>query len=190
MAGNVTCGERELLSLPPMFHVVTSKKRKSVPRFPRSSAAFTLIEVLVAMMLSVMALTAFYASSAQAIRIVKSGKETALACQLLQERIEAMRSAPLWTSVTTPAGLSTILSSATLTAANFCGTTETVTVASYPAGGASVVVTRTPGGNIVSIGSSLAAQKCVKVTIQASWTGVGNTGRSRQIATLLVKGGL
>ena len=67
---------------------VPNKKRCAFRRTPpRPDAASTLIEVLVAMMLSVLALTAFYASSGQAIRIVKSGKETALASQLLQERI-------------------------------------------------------------------------------------------------------
>lgn len=142
------------------------------------------------MMLSVLALTAFYASSGQAVRIVKNGKETALASQLLQERIEALRSAPLWTSVTTPAGVSAVITSATLTAANLPGATETVTIASYPAGGTPIVVTRAPGGAIVTSGSSLSAQKCVKLTLQVSWTGVGNTARSRQLATLLTKGGL
>ena len=157
---------------------------------PRPDAAFTLIEVLVAMMLSVLALTAFYASSGQAIRIVKSGKETALASQLLQERIEALRSAPVWTSVTTPAGVSAVINSATLTAANFPGATETVTITSYPAGGTPIVVSRAPGGTITTSGASLSAQKCVKLTLQVSWTGVGNLARSRQVATLLTKGGL
>ena len=126
---------------------------------PRPDAAFTLIEVLVAMMLSVLALTAFYASSGQAIRIVKSGKETTLASQLLQERIEALRAAPLWTSVTTSTGVSAVINSATLTAANFPDATETVTIASYPAGGTPIVVTRTPAGTITTSGASLSAQK-------------------------------
>ena len=152
--------------------------------------AFTLVEVMVAMMLSVLALTAFYASSGQAVRVVKSGKETALASQLLQERIEALRSASLWSSITTPAGVRAVLNNATVTASNLPGVTETVTVASYPAGGTPIVVTRSPGGTFSTSGASLSAQKCVKVTLQVSWTGVANTARSRQIATLIAKGGL
>lgn len=173
-----------------MFHALSEKKGEFTQPFARSRAAFTLVEVLIAMMLSVLALTAFYASSGQAVRIVKSGKETALASQLLQERIEAMRSAPLWASVTTPAGVSATINSASLTAANFPGATETVTIASYPAGGTPIVVTRTPGGSIATSGASLSTQKCVKLTVQVSWTGVGNRARNRQIATLLTRGGL
>ena len=169
-----------------MFLIQSEKSAEFTQPCSRLSAAFTLVEVLVAMMLSVLALTAFYASSGQAVRIVKSGKETALASQLLQERIEALRSAPLWSSVTTPSGLSTIMTNAT----NFPGATEAVTIASYPAGGTAIFVARGPTGAIFSSGSSLSAQKCVKATIEVSWVGVGNKARRRQIATLITKGGL
>ena len=167
-----------------MFHVKKSRCQ------PQPQAAFTLIEVMVSMMLSVLALTAFYASSGQAVRLVRSGNEAARSSQLLQDRIEAMRSAPLWSSVTTPTGLQTIMTSATATAANFRGATEVVTVATYPAGGTPIVVTRTPSGTVTSTGAALSTQKCVKATIQVRWTGSGNMTRSRQITTLLTKGGL
>lgn len=173
-----------------MFLIQSEKSAEFTQPCSRLSAAFTLVEVLVAMMLSVLALTAFYASSGQAVRIVKSGKETALASQLLQERIEALRSAPLWSSVTTPSGLSTIMTNATSSATNFPGATEAVTIASYPAGGTAIFVARGPTGAIFSSGSSLSAQKCVKATIEVSWVGVGNKARRRQIATLITKGGL
>lgn len=173
-----------------MFFAVNKTKCQKATRSRRCTAAFTLIEVVVAMMLSVLALTAFYASSGQAVRIVKRGKETALASQLLQERIEALRSAPRWASVTTPDGVRTLITNATVTAANFPGATETVTVAAYPAGGTPFVVTRAISGSLSSSGSSLSAEKCVKLTLQVSWSGVGGTTRSRQIATLITKGGL
>ena len=86
--------------------------------------------------------------------------------------------------------MSAVINSATLTAANFPGATETVTITSYPAGGTPIVVSRAPGGTITTSGASLSAQKCVKLTLQVSWTGVGNKARNRQIATLLTKGGL
>ena len=44
----------------------------------RRCAAFSLVEVVVAMMITVIAITAFYASAGQALRIMKAGKETVL----------------------------------------------------------------------------------------------------------------
>ena len=86
--------------------------------------------------------------------------------------------------------MSAVINSATLTAANFPGATETVTIASYPVAGTAIVVTRAPGGTISTSGASHSTQKCVKLTLQVSWTGVGNKTRTRQVATLLAKGGL
>ena len=43
---------------------------------------------------------------------------------------------------------------------------------------------------VTSTGAALSTQKCVKATIQVRWTGSGNMTRSRQITTLLTKGGL
>ena len=84
------------------------------------------------MMVTVISITTFYASAGQALRIMKAGKETVLGSQLLQQRIEALRSAPLWTSVTTPDGLSSVVAGATQSAGNLPGATETFTVTSYP----------------------------------------------------------
>ena len=142
------------------------------------------------MMVTVVAITAFYASAGQALRIMKAGKETVLGSQLLQQRIEAFRSAPLWISVTTPAGISSAVSGATQSAANLQGATETFTVTSYPSAGTPIVVTRSPAGTLTTSGSSLSAQYCVKLTVRVNWTGVGNVARSRQMSTIVSKGGL
>ena len=145
---------------------------------------------MLAMMITVIAITAFYSSAGQAVRIMKAGKETVIASQLLQERIEALRAAPLWTSVTVPANLSAVVASSALSAANLPGATETFTVTSYPSGGTSVVVARSPAGSITTSGASLSAQYCVKLTARVNWTGVGNVARSRQMSTIVTKWGL
>ena len=156
----------------------------------RNCAAFSLVEVVIAMMITVIAITAFYSSAGQALRIMRAGKEVALASEILQERMEALRAAPLWTSVTTPAGLGNVVSSPAASAANLPGVTETFTITAYPAAGTPLVVTRLPSGAFLNLGSSLSAQYCVKVTARVNWTGLGNIPRSRQMSTIVTKGGL
>ena len=172
------------------FQTTRSRLAPSLGPSARRCAAFSLVEVVVAMMVTVIAITAFYASAGQALRLMKAGKETVLGSQMLQQRIEALRSAPLWTSVTTPAGLGSVVSAVTLSAANLQGATETFTVTSYPSGGTPIVVTRSPTGTRTTSGPSLSAQSCVKLTVQVNWTGVGNVARSREMSTIVTKGGL
>lgn len=166
------------------------KSKLAKPEILRRCAAFSLVEVVVAMMITIIAVTAFYASAGQALRVMKTGKETVLASQLLQERIEALRSAPLWTSVTTPAGLASAVAGTTQSAANLKGATETFTVTTYPSSGTPVAVTRFSTGTVMASGSSLSGQSCVKVTARANWTGIGHIDRSRQMTTIISKGGL
>ena len=142
------------------------------------------------MMITVIAITAFYASAGQALRVMKAGKETVLASQLLQERIEGIRAAPLWASVTVPDRLKIAVAGSTQSGANLQGATETFTVSSYPSGGTPIVVTRSPTGTFTSSSSSLSAQYCVKLTARVNWTGIGNVARSRQMSTIVTKGGL
>ena len=174
--------------------MVFQKSKRSAAPFPglrlRRQAAFSLVEVVVAMMVTVIAITTFYASAGQALRIMKAGKETVLGSQLVQQRMEAPRAAPLWTSVTTPAGLASEVAGATQAAANLPGATETFTVTSYPLGRSPLVVTRSPAGTVTTSGSSFSAQYCVKLTVRVNWTGIGNVARSRQMSTIVTKGGL
>ena len=156
----------------------------------RNCAAFSLVEVVIAMMITVIAITAFYSSAGQALRIMKAGKEVALASEILQERMETLRAAPLWTSVTTSAGIGNVAANATASAANLPGVTETFTITAYPGAGTPLVVMRLPSGTFLNLGSSLSAQYCVKVTARVNWTGVGNVVRSRQMSTIVTKGGL
>lgn len=165
---------------------IANPMRSSIGR----AAGFTMIETMMAAAISLIAVTTFYAAAGQALRVVKTGKETAYASQLLQQRIEGFRAATLWTNVTTSSGITTLMTPATATAANFPGATEQCTVVAYPTAGTPLVVTRPPAGAVTATGAALSTQKCVQVTFQVSWTGVGKAARSRQIATILSKGGI
>lgn len=145
---------------------------------------------MMAMVVSVISLVGLFAATGQAIRIVRSGKEIASASQMLQQRIETFRYTPPWTNITSTAGIRTVMAAETATAPTFGNATETVSVTPYPVSGTPLVVTRNPAGTITSTGQDLTAQTCVKFTVTTTWTGVGNIQRTRQVSTIIAKGGI
>lgn len=108
---------------------------------------------------------------------------------MLQQRIEALRYAPPWSNITTAAGIQGVAAGATGVSANFSNVTETFTVSGYPSG-SSLTVTRSPAGTFSNNGVDLSSSRCVKVTVVATWTGIGNVQRSRQLSTIITKGGI
>jgi len=156
----------------------------------RSQGGFTIADALVAAAVAVGALGGLYASVQQVGRVLRTGREVAQVSEVLQQRIEALRYAPPWTNVTTSSGVASIVASPAAAAANFSGRiTETYTIADYPSG-SQLTVTRSPSGSFTTNGVNLSASRCVKVTVVASWTGLGNVQRSRQISTIMSKGGI
>ena len=155
----------------------------------RPVAGFAFAETMVAAAVAVIALGGFYASTQQAGRVLRMGKETVSASEMLQQRIEALRYAPPWSNITTAAGIASVVAAPTGASANFSNVTETYTVSGYPSGSV-LIVTRSPSGTFTNNGVDLSSTSCVKVTVTASWTGVGNIQRSRQLSTIISKGGL
>ena len=134
-------------------------------------------------------LLAFYASEQQAFRIARAGRAVASASEMLQERIEAFRYALPWTNVTTAAGIASVAASAPQVASTFTYSSETFTVQDYP-NGSQLVVTRSPSGTFRNNGVDVSTSRCVKLTITATWTEAGNVPRTRQISTIMAKGGI
>lgn len=155
----------------------------------RAIAGFAFAEAMVAASVAVVALGGFYASTQQAGRVLRMGKEVVSASEMLQQRIEALRYAPPWSNVTTAAGIASVVSAPTGISANFTNVSETFTVSGYPTG-SQLIVTRSPTGTFTNNGVDLSATGCVKITVMATWTGVGNIQRSRQMSTIMSKGGL
>ena len=158
-------------------------------RKTRAMAGFAFAETMVAAAVAVIALGGFYASTQQAGRVLRMGKEVVSASEMLQQRIEALRYAPPWSNVTTASGIASVVASPTGASANFSNVTESYTVSGYPSGGV-LTVTRSPGGTFTNNGVDLSSATCVKLTVQARWTGIGNLQRSRQLSTIIAKGGL
>lgn len=157
----------------------------------RRLAAFTLLETTVATALCALAISAFYLSTNHAVRLARAGRETALASEVLEQRLSAIRRLPLWTSVTSTTGINSLLSAPSPAAASFPPAAETITVALYPPGAGSFTVKRSAAGALSSTGTSLpATAQCVQVTVQIDWTGPNKFAATRQLSTILTKGGL
>jgi type II secretory pathway pseudopilin PulG len=157
----------------------------------RRAAGFTMVETVVALALCGLTISVFYASISQAIRLARTTRDTAVAAELMQQRVDSLRSQTPWSQVTTASSVSTLLSAASPVPADFPPATETMTIADYPADGASFSISRTSAGAMTTTGSSLAAtQRCVQVTMQFSWTQPNRLPVTRTLSTILSKGGL
>lgn len=157
----------------------------------RSRAAFTLLETMVATALCALAISAFYLSTNHAVRLARAGRETALASEVLEQRLSAIRRLPLWTSVTSISGITQLLSTPSPAAASFPPASETITVETYPPGGGYFTVSRSATGSFTITDRALpSAPPCVQVTAQIGWMGPNNLAANRQLSTILTKGGL
>ncbi len=164
---------------------------RSARRKRLRAAGFSLLETVVATGLCALAISAFYLAIGQAIRIARAGRETAMAGEVIQQRVSSFRRLAPWTTLTTTAGATQLMAATNPCAANFNLTTETLTVAPYPATGSTFSVSRASSGLVTIAGASLpATQRCVQVTVQVAWTGAGNLPVTRTVSTILSKGGI
>ncbi len=178
-----------------------------VPGFPSRRPApatqgFTLVEVMVAMGLILFSLVGIYTMQAQSLRIVQAAHDSSGASQVLQQRLEQLRSNPYDTVVTTT-GLTALMTGSSggtqaeqvMTAVkNF---QESVKVSRYarpgvtpaPAAG-SFTVTRS-GTTATSTGTltTLVAETEVKAQLTVQWTDRQGTHR-REFSTILSRGGV
>jgi hypothetical protein len=162
---------------------------KPLFRRRRSEAGISLVETLVAVGVTVAGIAGLSSSAQQATVIARSGKAFAAGSQMLQERIERFRQVTNWSNVTTASGIAALTASSSAVASTFPNVTETFTVQPYPSGTA-LVVTRSPSGTFSNNGATLPTTTLVKLTITATWTAAGNVQNSRQLSTIIAKGGL
>ncbi len=178
-----------------VWHAMTISPR-SGHAFPgavvlRSDAAFALIESIIGMGLVSLILSCVFAMNAHLLGLLKQGKESTYATELIQERVDQLRTS-LWDEVTDPARLANVIAPVTETATNLPGVTETITIEPVVnATNISARCVRTPGtsGTVTSSGTVLTAQQSVRATIFVQWTSRGRA-RSRGTVTILTKGGI
>lgn len=163
-----------------------------------AAAGFTVLETVIAGALLTLFLSSVFVLNGMALRILRSGSETASASQCLQSRVEQIRLSN-WSQVTDPAQLKTeVFSTATDASLGLPGLTETLAVAPYvaPGGAASTAgftlerdargqVTQTAGG-----GADLSDHDLVQFTITLRWASWGGRPRQREIVTIISPWGI
>lgn len=162
--------------------------RRSLPPWG-AEAGIALVESVIAMALVSLMLSFMFATNAHLTGLLRQGKQSTYASQMIQERVETLRSA-LWDQVTDPAKLATLLQPATVTASSLPGVTETIKVEPLVnTANVSGQCVRVPGGNVASSGAVLTSQKSVKVTLSTRWVARDRV-RERVSTTILTNGGL
>jgi hypothetical protein len=156
-----------------------------------SSGGFSLIETMIAIGLCAVTITSFYLMLGQAIIMTRSSRESVLSIEMLQQRVDSLGRSTFWNSLISSNGLTQALTPPAPLAANFLGVTEKCTVTPYPPTGSVLSVSRTPAGVLTTSGTSLAStERCIQVTMEATWMGANKRPVSRSLSTILTKGAL
>jgi len=155
----------------------------------RSASAFTLPEVLVALLLLGLFLPTIFAVNGVCLRLINAAKESTAALQSLHDRCETLRSLA-FTDLTSSSQVQTIMATAP-NASDFCNkATEVVKISAYPVANGITQFTRSPNGSVTNdsaatdLGSTL-----VQVTVSTSWNATfGGRARSEETTTLISNG--
>jgi prepilin-type N-terminal cleavage/methylation domain-containing protein len=171
-------------------------------------AAFTLVEVLIAIAVAALFGIASFATNERLLMSLRSQRETTAATLMLQERMEALRSlvysgiASNTTSATTspPATSADVVANATNSEGPLSTMTETITVSGYQLAPSGTATTHSnvwqrnstyPTGSMTdTVGSFdfVGNYDLIKVDIQVSWTSAGGRVRNRELSAIFGKG--
>jgi len=163
-------------------------KRKS------GSAAFTLIEVTVAIAMVGTFVSFLLATNSNVLGLLRTAKDNVSASQALQERVEQMRIAN-WVQITDAAYLKNTLFAANTNSTGALSTpVETITVSAHPAraGFATAQIVRQNNvTTIVSTNAALKDERMVRVDVKLVWKGFPrNRQRVRATTALVAQGGI
>ena len=157
----------------------------------RAAAGFAMIEATVGMALLSLTLGCMFASNAHLLSLLRQGKQSTFATELIQERIEQFRSA-VWNEITVPSNVSALAgqTDAKLTTANLPGVAETIRIEPLvnPTNTA-IVCLRPATGAPTAVGPILTSEKSVKLTVTIQWTS-GKRTRTRGVTTIVANRGL
>jgi type II secretory pathway component PulJ len=140
---------------------------------PRNSrAGFSLLDSLFALALGAIFFGALYLLTSQCLYLLSSGRETTLAQESLQDRIEQLRNCT-WPQITDANYIANnVLNTPSNDAAFLAAATETATINAYPTA-LSPAIQVTRSASTVTIGSSnsaIANSDLVRVDIVLNWT--------------------
>jgi Tfp pilus assembly protein PilE len=167
-----------------------------------SIAGFTLVDVLGAVLMIGIGLTALITANTRTMMMLKSAKQAAIASKCLQQRIEQIRTFN-WTQVTDSGSVQDLYSTPPLPSVELPGFAEQIIVSAFTPATTSnstspqplapwIQVTRDVNGNValVSDNQNLTDGPEVRVDVQITWPGPGGTTRMRQTSVIVADGGV
>ena len=155
----------------------------------KKTGGFTYVEAMIAVAIVAVFFGALYALDANCLYLLSSGRQAAAAAQSLQDRIEQFRGCS-WTQLTDASYIkNNIMNTSTTSGYNIGGSTETVTLNTYPVATAPTKIVRTNGAaTTISTNSNLVNTDLVRIDVALSWTSnVGKRARSQSVSSLIAK---
>jgi len=156
----------------------------------KKTGGFTYVEVMVAVAIVAIFFGALYALNANCLYLLSAGRQAAAAAQSLQDRLEQFRRCS-WTQLTDASYIkNNILNTSTTSGYNIAGSTETVTLNTYPlATTTPTTIVRANGTTTtISTNSNLVNTDLVRIDVALNWSSnVGKRARSQSISSLIAK---
>jgi uncharacterized protein (TIGR02598 family) len=159
---------------------------------PRGSHGFTLIETTVAAAIAAMFLSSLFTMNMATMDTIRCAKESILASQVLQQRMESLRIAN-WHEVTDASWLRDNLLNTDVTGSTqLKSLVETLILVPYgSANTGNTQLTRSGGTATVVNQTGLLAENAIKVIWTVSYVGAPNARTvSRQVVAILADGGV
>jgi Tfp pilus assembly protein PilV len=157
-------------------------------RSKQPTAAMTLPEVLVAILLLAIFCASVFELNAVCLRYIDASKESIAALQSVHDRCEVLRNLA-FTDLTTTSYVKSLLAPPA-NASDFCKkATEVVKISAYPTANGVTQFTRTPNSTVTNdltatdLGTSL-----VQVDVSTSWNMLGGRARSETTSTIISNG--
>lgn len=163
--------------------------------------AFSLIEVLGAVVVIGLGLTTLFAANSRAMGMLRSAKQAAVASKCLQQRIEQIRNYN-WTQVTDAQSMQDLYGVPPLPSIELPGFSEQVTISAYtppiPPDAAPtpappyLQVTRSNSGTVTlaSDNPDLVDGATVRVDVQITWPNANGGTRMRETSVIISNGGI
>lgn len=164
-----------------------------------------MVDVLAAVVVVGIAVTALVTGNGRAMSMLKSAKQAAVASKCLQQRIEQLRNYN-WTEVTDAQSLQDLYAVPPLPSVELPGFSEKVTVSAFtpattsgdavsaPAPAAPfLVVTRAADQTVTLVSDApdlIDGTTAVRIDVQITWPGPGGQTRMRETSVVIANGGV
>ena len=151
--------------------------------------AFTLPEVLIALLLLGLFLPSVFEVNGVCLRLINATKESTAALQSVHDRCETLRNL-VFTDLTSVSRVQSLMATPA-NSSDFCKiTTEVVKISAYPVANGVTQFTRSSNGSVTndSIATDLGST-LLQVTVSSSWNATfGGRARSEETTTLVSNG--